>query len=254
VAWSGSRYAAVGDSGAVSYSADGRHWTTADSGTRDQFNAVAWTGSRFVVAALAFPYDPRTYTSADAVTWRLTPGHPEDLRRLLWPGSSLVGVGLTGSIAAGPSGAMQSLHSGTPLDLLGLAQGPSGLAAVGVRGTILFSADGVTWSDRAPGPRAAFSDAVSNGSTLVAVGERGQIASGRGGGTGPLRAPGPFRRPFAGAWSGSPFPAVGEAGTILTSPDGITWTPRSGGEGQNIQGIVWDGRRFVAVGSGGAVL
>ncbi len=74
VAWSGSRFVAVGDSGSVSYSADGIHWTTADSGTRDQFNAVTWTGSRFVVAALGFPYEPRTYASVDGASWRLVTG------------------------------------------------------------------------------------------------------------------------------------------------------------------------------------
>jgi hypothetical protein len=85
--------------------------------------------------------------------------------------------------------------------------------AVGSRGIILTSPDGVNWTVRTSGT----SDGAWPTGLFVAV---GQTSS-------PPRTELDAERPLHGVTY--VFVAVGPYGTILTSPDGVSWTRRTSG-------------------------
>lgn len=84
--------------------------------------------------------------------------------------------------------------------------------AVGDRGVIQTSPDGVNWTQR--------------------------LSSGTSG------EPNLYKVIFAGGR----FVAVGDANSILTSTDGITWIAAYSGGGGNLYGVAWSGTHYLAVG------
>lgn len=84
--------------------------------------------------------------------------------------------------------------------------------AVGDRGVIQTSPDGVNWTQR--------------------------LSSGTSG------EPNLYKVIFAGGR----FVAVGDANSILTSTDGITWIATYSGGGGNLYGVAWSGTHYLAVG------
>jgi photosystem II stability/assembly factor-like uncharacterized protein len=48
VTWSGPQFVAVGDSGVILTSPDGKTWTSQTSGTSQILRGVIWSGSQFV--------------------------------------------------------------------------------------------------------------------------------------------------------------------------------------------------------------
>lgn len=99
--------------------------------------------------------------------------------------------------------------------LVAVTWGARGFVAVGGGGSILRSADGVTWSPQDAGTNAYLSGV---------------------------------------AWSGSGYVAVGSGGTILTSPDGSAWTAVASGVSVWLRGVRSLGGMLIAVGDGGTIL
>ena len=102
-------------------------------------------------------------------------------------------------------------------DLRGVAWGAGRFVAVGNRGTIGYSADGVTWTEA----RATASD-----ERLVDV-----------------------------AWGGGRFVAISSEGMVVNSADGASWksaAQRAITDGW-LSAITYDGARFVAVGGEGTI-
>jgi hypothetical protein len=108
--------------------------------------------------------------------------------------------------------------TGTPPDVA-LTFGNNLFVAVGTRGGISTSPDGITWTARSSCGFGCLDD-------LLSV-----------------------------AWSGSGFAAVGEIGMVFTSPDGITWTSRSTplgtGSSTKFRSVASSGSVFVAAGMRG---
>ena len=135
VAWSGTRYVAVGTEGVIAHSRDGRTWTwTIVRPDSDRFEfgfaAVAWVGSRFV----AVGEDGMIVHSADGRSWgRADSGTSYDLNGVAWNGSRFVAVGGAGGL-----------------------------------GQIVHSTDGRTWTRVGIGIE--FNGVAWNGSRFVAVG------------------------------------------------------------------------------------
>lgn len=120
-----------------------------------------------------------------------------------------------------------SAVAGGPIQAI--AQGESLFVAVGARGSIVTSANGITWKS------------VTSGTSEKLL----NVTRGKTGGV-------------------EMFVAVGENGTLLTSLDGVTWIPVEIAH-QSVGtyftqvvypdwvGIAWNGSVYVAVGSGGIV-
>lgn len=134
--------------------------------------------------------------------------------------------------------------------------------AVGARGAIVSSVDGVVWSARASDARSDLSGIAWNGTLFVAVGFDGAVVTSPDSTTWTVQSSGGTSRLRAVVWAQNQFVAVGANQTdsslipvILTSPDGRTWTSRDvgGGTGE-LYGVAWSGREFLAAGEGGPPL
>ena len=104
VAWTGSRFVAVGRNGTIVHSADGDRWTEASSTiTEDALRDVAWNGSRLVAVGhdrIVYSSDGDRWTQASAAAVG-----DDSLVRVAWGDSSFVAVGFGGSIVYSPDGA-----------------------------------------------------------------------------------------------------------------------------------------------------
>ena len=104
--------------------------------------------------------------------------------------------------------------------------------------------------------------AVYASNRFVAVGERGTIVTSPDGVMWTARTSGTDRWLLAVTWAASRgmFIAVGDAGTILTSSDGVAWTARVSGTTQRLNSVAWTTKRFtnpdifLAVGENGTAL
>ncbi len=129
--------------------------------------------------------------------------------------------------------------------------------AVGDRGKIMTSDDGVAWRDQDSGTTALLNGITSNGSTWVAVGEDGVILTSTDTETWTARNSGSGIRLADVIWAGGQFVVVGgeflDSSRILTSPGGETWTPRTSATRTDIRSIGYDGLTYVAVGASGTM-
>lgn len=99
VAWTGTRFVAVGYDGLIHLSADGYSWQNQDSGTIEDLFGVAWSGTRL----LAVGRGGITLSSADGMNWtREATPFTSDLNAVTWTGSQFVAVGGNGTVLTAP--------------------------------------------------------------------------------------------------------------------------------------------------------
>jgi hypothetical protein len=142
LAWSGSRFAAVGDRGRRAYSADGDAWQDVpDTRAVDTLVDIAYGNGVFVGVGL----HGLRMTSRDGATWEgRYPGEEgEHLNRILWTGKQFVAVG-QGATYFSPDGAKWERRPNTNAPLTA-AYGPGFYVGAAWKGRILKSADAVTW-------------------------------------------------------------------------------------------------------------
>ncbi len=141
VAWSGSQFVAVGDSGTILTSLDGYTWTAQTSGTSVSLFGVAGSGSQFVAVGGDGFRNGIILTSPDGRTWTTQyTDTTSNLDSVVWSGSQFVVVGLGGTILTSPDGrTWTTQNSGTSISLGGVAWSGSQFVAVGLGGTILTS-------------------------------------------------------------------------------------------------------------------
>jgi photosystem II stability/assembly factor-like uncharacterized protein len=258
VAWSGSRFVAVGDAGAVVVSTDGSSWSALALNTTDILSSVAWNGTSFVVPSTGFVATAGVLRSADGLSWTSdTLGLAPPIRSLQVTSAGLLGVGESGMIFSSPDGKRWS-HApaaATTSDLYAIGSNGSTLVAVGARGTIVTSVDGVSWTARSGGYRDAVTAIDFDGRQYVATGVFGTVLTSADGSAWTFRGQfGEQRHLYGIAGSGRRWVAVGEKSTILSSDDGgVSWTPQTAARGDAFTDVLWDGNRFVAAGYGGTV-
>jgi len=255
VAWTGTRFVAVGAAGTIMTSPDGTNWTPQSSGTGQNLNAVTWTGTQLVAVGTG-----TILTSPDGVTWTArTSGTALALLAVTWTGSQLVAVGAAQTTLTSPNGI-----TWTPLGTLGYG---NDFSCIAWSGTVYVACLGIATSPDAINWTISSSQAphgvVWTGTRFVVVTDAGLIYV--------LSAQGSNANyPYSGssttlravAWSGSYFAAVGDSGKVSIAPDspaylttnGSAWTTLNSGTTQHLRGVAWSGARFVAVGDAGTIL
>ncbi len=138
------RYVAVGDSGVILRSDDGRNWQQTTVGERALYD-VFWTGSQFIVVGL----DGTILTSDNGIDWfTQSSGTHQSLNSVARSdGGLLVIVGSQGVVLRSTDGNKwnpQSTNSNVNLRRVLWANGR--FVAIGTRGDILSSADAQTWT------------------------------------------------------------------------------------------------------------
>ncbi|RMH17480.1 MAG: hypothetical protein D6698_08305, partial [Gammaproteobacteria bacterium] len=136
-------------------------------------------------------------------------------------------------------------------DLNGIVSDASQYVAVGNKGVILTSTNGITWNLQESGTRQNLTAVTYNGNAnsplFVAVGFAGTILTSSDGATWNGAVSGTRRNLHGVGWSSTKalFLAVGDGGEVLSSPDGVTWTAQSSGVGNSLRSVLWDGNQFL---------
>ncbi len=142
----------------------------------------------------------------------------------------------------------------TTVDLRGVAHTPEGWVAVGDQGTVIYSTDGVHWQLGVSAMPCALLGVAKGGRGLVAVGGAGRVLLSNGG-----RRWRPAPRPtgqdlYAVTRGPGRFVAVGAGGSLLTSGRGERWVARRTGTELNLHTVFWTGDEYLAGGDRGIVL
>lgn len=185
-----SNYKAVGDGGVILTSSDAVVWTTQASGTTQNLYAIA---SNYFNLHVAVGANGTILTSPDAVTWTAavspTTNHLYGITFSTYGGGTWVAVGAGGTLLKSTDGMawnLFTLNAGVNLngvDLTGVAFGGAAASTtavdvfvvVGASGTLLTSADGVTWTQKALPVTSVDLKAVTYGRQFVAVGTAGKV-------------------------------------------------------------------------------
>lgn len=224
IAWNGTTYCIVGDSGKVATSPDGITWTV-QMGTwgTTQMNGIAWNGTVF--CAVGGTSTGITATSPDGVTWT--------------NGSTIAGNGLC-------------IVWNSTIFCIG---GGNGRFYTSTTGTS-------TWTEIVPPTwgTATIDDLSWSGTTWCAVGQGGRCATS----SSTTAASWAYQASLATAvtsstvtkitWAGSQFCAGSLLSKIATSPNGITWTARTGlstlwAATPEVKSLTWTGTKIIALGT-----
>jgi hypothetical protein len=269
VVWTGAQYVAVGASGAILTSSDGKKWEQRVSDASNTLYGIAWSGSLLVAVGYPTHISSTNYsifTSPDGITWTPRISAPYVyLCGIVWSGNKFVAVGWGGTILTSSDGVVwtqQALY--TANNLYGIAWSGNKFVAVGAYGTILTSLDGVTWMKQNSSTLNYLSSVSWSGAQFVAVSGQPDsyavsdypIHTSPDGITWIDRVAdsGMYGALMDIAWFGSQFVSVGIEGAILTSPDGVVWTPWASGTNNYLSAVVWSGSQYVVIGKGGMIL
>jgi len=268
VAWSGTRFVAVGQAGTILVSPDAIDWTFVPSGSASNLLRVIWAGSQFV----AVGEQGTILTSPDGMTWtsRDSTLPSSTWRSVAWSGAQFVAVGAA-PVPLDPASAIVTSPDAvtwTPRDFLVGAMPYAvawsgrefvvvgGTSGVYVEAAIFTSPGGSGWTQQTVQPNDGyFYDIASNGMRMVAIGSQNslftsldavswmQFAVGTIGGG--VVAAGPYH-----------FLICNTAFCSL-SPDGMTWNQMPALPGQPgsmvLSGLTWGGTKWVGVGPNGVI-
>ena len=135
---------AVGDSGRVAVSKDGRNWTRKESGTKEQFKGIAFGAGHFV----AVGYEGTVAVSPDGDAWEVIP-KPDtaNFYDIAFGGGMFAVSGSHGMVMSSPDARTwtASRERFSDQTLKSIAWGNQGFLAVGLRGNYRYSKDGVKW-------------------------------------------------------------------------------------------------------------
>jgi hypothetical protein len=254
VAWSGTRFVAVGDHGTALTSPDGQRWTPQVTGLNPlavPLFSVMWSGTKFISGG----WNGYLISSPDGVTWTV-PGSGLGMigfEGLAYSGTQYVAVGSASGLALSSDGSTWTAASfGQPADAYVDAVW-AGTQFVAVGFAIVTSPDGTTWTQTLA-PSVSHTGIAWNGTTFVVVGSGGVVLTSPDAATWTPERSGTTATLNHVIWWNGKFIAVGAAGTILTSPDGVTWTPRASGVTQALKGVAGSGTTVVAVGNAGVTV
>jgi len=256
IAYSGSRFVAVGNSGKMAYSDNGTTWTAVgDSkfGTTDIYS-IAYGNGKFVAGGdsgkMAYSDNGTTWTAVSNSTY-----DSSMINGIAYGSNKFVAVGSSGKIAYSDSNGTSwtDVSNSTFGTLLSIAYSGNRFVAVGMS-KMAYSDNGTTWT--AVGD-SKFGSSIING---IAYGNSKFVAVGTG------SSGGAYSTDNGTNWTAVTIDAYYRSGIafgnnkfitwgvsrLATSPDGITWTA-AGDLKNTTYGVVWDGSKFVAVGAGGNI-
>lgn len=152
VTWTGARYVAVGEDGAVVTSPDGATWTPRPAPTADSFTTVG--SSTALVVATTFPYpgsQSALMTTPDGGDWTTRSTGSAPFNRVIHAGGRFVGVGYYAA-ATSADGIDWTTNSAVPGIPEAIVHTGAGYVAVGTdrnsAGAVFTSSDGLDWSLR----------------------------------------------------------------------------------------------------------
>ncbi|WP_249897903.1 Ig-like domain-containing protein [Paenibacillus sp. PK3_47] len=173
--------------------------------------------------------------------------------------ATLVVVGEGGVVAtSGGSSAWTIRNSGVVKDLNNVIYTGSQFVAVGDKGTVLTSSEGISWINQTGNTTSTTPNlnAIAYGDgKLIAVGDSGTVLTSNDNGAA-------WNAAVSGVdvnlndivYEAGKFVAVGDGGKIINSTNGLNWLEQSSDSTDNLKGISYGGNEFVAVGDKGDIV
>jgi len=259
VAWLNGRFYALGNGGTILTSTDGRTWTSATTpAILSGLISVAWNGQSGIDSLYVASGYSTVFTSSDGDTWTEVAAPPLGFNdSIAWGGGSancFVTVGTDNHIFSSPNGEtwtrrfLATSPNTSQLTLNEVVWTGTRFVAVGGKGTILESEDGMTWSIAASG--ADLKGLAYDGSRFIAVGDNGRLAVSSDVNTWEYRHAGnDAYYLYDLVWDGSRYLSVGQTYSLY-SDDLILWHASWEGATSTDTAIIWDGSQFVRTGDG----
>ena len=243
VSAAGTSFVAAGDAGGIARSSDGVNWTVSPITYTVPFKAVSFGNGTYVAAGDS----GATLYSNDGLSWHVaTVPSVHDLSGLVFDGGQFTAVGDAGRILVSSNGQTWTDQCvGPDTDLYGIARGPNAFVAVG-DSAIITSSDGTNWI-QLNSSRKLHGVTYGNG-LFVAVGKKGAILTSPDGLTWTTRSVTSDSYIERIIWANNRFVGVGEAGLMVTSTDGISWSILPPVTASDLEGIAYGNGTYVAVG------
>jgi hypothetical protein len=257
IVFANNAFVALGANNTVVSSTDGAGFSTTVSGPDGLPASIAYGPAGLVSVGTDLQSSYGTIsTSPDGNTWTLQSSGVtyQNLNGMAYNGTTFVGAGANGTLVTSANGVTwATVFSGTTVSLNAVTSGSTQTVVVGA-GCILSSADAQNWrSDTLP-VTTTYNGAAFGGGTYVAVGNNGTILSSTDGLTWTSETSGVSATLYGAAYGNGTFVAVGLGGAAVSSPDGVNWTSNPTGTGLTLTGVAFQNGGFVAVGLNGTIL
>ncbi len=262
IAFLGSTFVVVGDSGAVATSLDSAVWSPVTSFTSQDLVAVAPGQGQFIALGNATDGE-RIFISQTGRSWAALSA-PSSADGLLLNGvayfaSTYVIAADEGKILTGTDAITWEIrqvrenYDGYYLDIVGSSQGWN---LVGRGGAIYRSFSGlINWTQYASGAQGAYVDIAQGGGFSVAVGSNGRIAGTANNVTWSNRTSNTTMNLNGVAYGDQWWVTVGEQGTIMsTGQNGDQWLQRSSPVMVNLYDVAYGKNRYYAGGVNGTMI
>jgi hypothetical protein len=262
VEWTGEEYIAVGHSGTLMTSVDTVNWTAQlpSEGFNDlYFQSVAWNNSTFVATALTPDYEEGVFAVSDnGWDWTLVPATGQVMPYgITWGDGLFVAVSTISDIVKTSSdGLLWNDHLLDPpysLRDVTWSSEMSKYVAVGHRGTLLTSDDGVTWTEKTSNTSSTLISVSCDSARCIAVGASGAVTMSTDGAAWAAQTIS-TEHLYDVAHNLTGFVAVGTGGVIFFTADGSTWSPQASGTTVDLRSVGWVGDSFVAGTRAGSIL
>jgi Pectate lyase superfamily protein len=190
-----------------------------------------------------------TYRNTDSGYNPVTGGSRPEFNKVTYGNNLYVAVGTNGSVLTSADGVSWSnTASGVTNNLLSITYGNSKFVAVGGNGTVIYSSNATTWQSSGAVAYTTINDVVFGNGIFVLVTLQGSIFTSPDGITWTQRASGVTTSLNSITFNGSTFVAVGMSGTVAYSADGIAWSNTTVSQ-YDLSTVRYLNSVFVAVGS-----
>ena len=259
VAWLNGRFYAAGAAQGILTSIDGTTWVNATTpGAPLALESIAWNGQTGTGAVYVATGYSTVLVSSDGDTWTEAAVPPLGFNdSVAWGGglaNCFVTVGSDNHIFSSSDGQTWTRRflSASPvigqLSLNEVTWTGMRFVAVGEKGMILASEDGIDWSIVASG--ADLNGLAHDGSRFIAVGDHGRLAVASDPSTWEYRHTGDDAHYLYDlVWDGSRYVSVGQTYSLYSN-DLSLWQAAWEGATSSDTAIIWDGSQFVRTGDG----
>jgi hypothetical protein len=216
IAYTGSKYVAVGLYGTIAISTDGTDWklyTIAYNQYSVKLNSIAWSGNKLIAIG-----NRGFFSSTDGIAWTVS-SYGGVFNSLIWTGSKFITVGDSGKYASSNDGTNWNIgYVSLPVSLTSVVWTGAFIVATSDNGGSFVSTDGSSWTVAAtPIPSTASS---LNFKQLI--------------------------------WSGKSLVQIVQPNIINISKDGINWNMQTLPQVSILNTIVFTGTNFIAYGYTGS--
>ncbi|MFK5892808.1 MAG: C13 family peptidase [Pseudomonadota bacterium] len=230
-----------------------------------EFTDIIWIPEQQQFVALAYN---SLMTSPDGVNWQLSKIALDDISAIAWNGQKLVAIGgyYQMAVATSKDGNSWQQHPATNFEVPILSStypyqedimsslindmvwGDKQFIAVGYKGQIINSTDGITWTQQTSATNLRLNGIAYNGNIFVSVGDNGKIISSKDGINWQQQSSTKSNNLYSIMYNGNQFLVTGESGLILTSTDGINWHAANAGTNNIFEEVIWTGNKYIAIG------